>query len=218
MIRRLPVLLPLCLLLVAVASARAQGTPAPRISFEESAVVASGLPAGEKVVWLGVESRVDEEYSRELVRRYDLGTVAADGTARLELERPAARRSVWFVVEQRTGEFAMAAPEGYRIARAETPPRLGLGESAQPDGILDQRTYVVGLVVRPGEGAWFFSGGDGGDHDEDAAPGRLRFALDRLDPMPGSPAPPAKVGSSDLWLTVDPLRMEISVNKGGVAQ
>jgi hypothetical protein len=74
-----------------------------------------------------------------------------------------------------------ASPRARRFAaeaaRAETPPRLGLGESAQPDGILDQ-----------------------------------------LDPMPGSPAPPAKVGSADLWLTVDPLRMEISVNKGGVAQ
>ena len=100
----------------------------------------------------------------------------------------------------------------------ERPPRLGVGNAAEPDGILDERPYLVGLVVRPGVGAWTFVGGDGGNRDVDPETGPLRFSLDQLDPLPGSPAAPQKSASGDLWFTVDPLTMEISVNRGGVAQ
>lgn len=47
-------------LLLRSASAEAQGNPEPpgpprpKIAFEETAVVASGLSPGEKVVWFGV--------------------------------------------------------------------------------------------------------------------------------------------------------------------
>jgi hypothetical protein len=81
----------------------------------------------------------------------------------------------------------------------------------------------MGLMVRPGigagTGAWAFTGGDGGPRDEDGKnDGHLRFALDKFDPLPGSPASPAKLQRTDLWIVVDPLSMEIAVHKGGVAQ
>jgi len=53
-----------------------------------------------------------------------------------------------------------------------------------------------------------------GDHHD----ALWRFALDRLDPLPGSPAAPAKLAGNDLWVLIDPLTLEISVLKGGVAQ
>jgi hypothetical protein len=207
-------------LLLVPAMAGAQGNQSPVIVFEANAVVASGLSPGKTVVWFGVERRVDAEYSTDVYERYDVGMAGADGTARFVLDQPVALRSLWTVVDLDSGAFALAAPEGYRLGRLSEPPaRLGVGSAAQSDELLDERPYLVGLVVRPGEGAWRFAGGDGGARDEDGQnDGHLRFALDKLEPLPGSPAAPARVRGSDLWFVIDPQRMEISVHKGGVAQ
>jgi hypothetical protein len=207
-------------LVLVPALAGAQRNPSPAISFEANAVVASGLSPGKTVVWFGVERQVDAEYSTDLFERYDVGTAGVDGTARLVLDRPVVLRSLWTVVDLDSGNFALAAPEDYRLGRLSQPPaRLGVGSDDQPDEILDERPYLVGLVVRPGEGAWRFAGGDGGARDEDGQnDGHLRFALDKLEPLPGSPAAPAKARGADLWFVIDPQRMEISVHKGGVAQ
>jgi len=193
--------------------------PDPKLTFETQAVVATGLSPKEKVVWFGVEHRIDAGFSRELVRRFDVAEVGADGTARLVLKEPPAPRSFWVAVDLKSGEFALAAPEGYRIRRPLKPSQLSAAAGSAADGIADDRLYLIGLVVRPGEGAWSFTGGDGGDKDADGhSDGRVRFALEGLTPLPGSPAPPSKVRGADLWFIVDPLKMEIAVHKGGVAQ
>jgi hypothetical protein len=198
------------------------GTPGrtdPKLVFEAQAVVASGLSPKEKVVWFGIEHRIDADFSRELVRRFDLTEIGADGTARLTLKQPPAARSFWMAVDLKSGQYALAAPEGYRIRRPLKPSQLSAAAGAGSDGIIDDRRYLIGLVVRPGEGAWSFAGGDGGDQDADGlSDGRVRFALDGLTPLPGSPPPPKKVNATDLWFIVDPLKMEIAVHKGGVPQ
>jgi hypothetical protein len=212
-------------LLMAVA-AMAQAGPGgsgrvgPRMDFEPTAVVASGVTPGKTVVWFSVEHRIDADYSGEMVRRYGVVTAAADGTVRLvELSQAAAPRSFWVAVDLDSGDFVVATPDGYQLARPGKPPRLGVGEGGKADEILDERPYLMGLVVRPGQGAWAFAGGDGGPRDEDGAnDGHLRFALDKLDPLPGSPAAPAKLQATDLWFIVDPLTMQFSVLKGGVGQ
>ncbi len=213
------------LALLSAAMAEAQGTPSPppkpqpRIAFEEKAVVATGLTPGGTVAWFGVQRRVDADFSGEIVRLWDAGKAGADGSARIDLPTPVTPSSLWAAVDVASGEFAVAAPAGYRIARPGKPGGLGVGQGANPDEIVDERPYLAGLVVRPGEGAWSFSGGDGGPRDEDGqSNGRVRFALDKLDPLPGSPAAPAKAKGTDLWIVVDLLKMEVSVHKGGVAQ
>ncbi len=218
--KRAAAVLPLFLLALLIAgTAVVQGQPHLRITFAGTRVLASGLTPGKPVVWFGVEHRVDAEYSGDMTQRYDVGTAAADGTARLELAQVPAPRSFWVAVDLDSGALAVAAPDGYRLAKPRNPARLGAGQGAEPDEILDDRPYLMGLTVRPGLGAWSFAGGDGGPRDEDGeSNGHLRFALDRLDPLPGSPAAPAKLAGNDLWILVDPLAMEISVYRGGVAQ
>jgi len=208
-------------LLIAVAADgwRQPARPGVQVTLEDRSVVASGLTAGKAVIWFGVELRVDAELSTKLTQRYDVGTAAADGTARLDLPEPVAPRAYWTAVDLDSGGFAVATPAGYRLAGPTKPSSLDRGEGSKPDGLIDSRPYLMGLLVRPGVGAWSFAGGDGSPRDEDGrSDGHLRFALDKLDPLPGSPAAPAKSGGKDLWLIVDPYSMEISVLKGGVAQ
>jgi len=193
------------------------GKPDPKIVFEEAAVTASGLTPGKTVVWFGVEHRVDADYSGDIFQFYRTGTAAADGTARLDLDHAPAPRSFWVAVDLDSGAFDVAGPNGYRLAKPSKLPHLGQGANA--DELLDDHPYLMGLMVRPGEGAWAFTGGDGGPRDEDGkSDGHLRLALDKFDPLPGSPAAPAKIKGTDLWFVIDPMTMEISRSQGGVAQ
>ena len=206
------------LLLCGNAWAQGNPKPEPRIAFEESAVVASGLTPGKTVAWFGVERIVDPDLAAELVQRAEAKTAGADGVSRLELARPVSQRSLWVAVDVESGEFVVAAPDGYAIRRRPRPSRLVVGEGSRPDEIEDGPAYLYGLMVRPGEGAWIFRGGDGSPLDADGeTDGRVHFALDDLEPLPGSPAPPAKAKGTDLWFVVDLLKMQIAVHKGGVA-
>ena len=209
------------LLIPALAGAQSpEPNPKPGIAFEAEAVVASGLTPGNPVVWFGVERRVDPDFSTTVVRHAEVATAAADGTARFALGREVAVRSVWVTVDQKKGEFVVAAPDGYRIARPQKPATgLRVRDGGQADELMDERPYLMGLVVRPGDGAWVFAGGDGGERDGDGeSDGRLSFALDGFEPLPGSPGAPAKARGEDLWFVVDPRRMEITVLRGGIAQ
>jgi hypothetical protein len=201
--------------------ASAQGTPGPavQLSFETSAVVASGLTPGKSVLWFGVEYGVDAEFSTEIRQHDVVGTAGADGTARLDLDHPLAPRSIWTAVDLDSGGYAVSGANGYRILKPPSASRLLAGGGAKADELVDPRQYLIGLAVRPGMGAWSFAGGDGGLRDMDgAADGHLTFAVDQFDPLAGSPVAPATVAANDLWFVIDPYTMEISISVGGVAQ
>jgi hypothetical protein len=219
--RRLPLsTLLLSLLLAGAAFAQGNsGKPDPQIAFEDTAVTAGGLTPGKAVIWFGVEHAVDAAYSGDISQHYSAGTAAADGTARLDLGRAPVPAACWVVVDLDSGQFAVAGPNGFSLRKPKKPSRARLGQGDAPDELLDERPFLMGLMVRPGAGAWAFTGGDGGPRDEDGKnDGHLRFALDKFDPLPGSPAAPAKLNGQDLWFVIDPLTLEVSVHKGGVAQ
>jgi hypothetical protein len=205
-------------LFAAVASAQQNAGP-PRLSFETSAVVASGLTPSKSVIWFGVEYGLDAEFSADIRQHDGVGMAAADGTARLDLDQPLAPRSIWVAVDLDSGQYVVAGANGYRILKPDTVASRVAGGGQASDALVDQRQYLIGVAVRPGVGAWSFAGGDGGPRDQDgASDGHLSFAVNQFDPLDGSPAAPDTVAANDLWFVIDPLTMEISVSVGGVAQ
>jgi hypothetical protein len=199
-------------LLIAAASwAQSPGTLP--ITFADSAVMASGLSAGKTVVWFGIERTVDADYSATLYQHYNTGTVAADGTAQLTLDHSVAAASVWVAVDLDTGAYGVNVPvAAFLNLTLPSSSSLLQGLGSAPDLFRDTRPYVLGLAIRPGQGAWLFGGGDGGPRDQDGiANGQLSFSLDGFDALPGSPAAPAKAGSTDIWFVIDPQAMQISV-------
>jgi hypothetical protein len=206
---------------VAQIKPRPAGKSVPQITFEDSAVVASGMTPGQGVIWFGVEHAIDAGFSRDIYQHYDSGVAAADGTARLDVGRTLVPGSIWVAVDLSSGLYATVAP-------VATPPALPdpsleatlvAGGGTLPDQIVDHRPFIMGLSVRPGVGAWAFGGGDGGARDLDGVDdGNLSLALDQFDVFPGSPPAPAQAGPSDLWFIVDPQKMQLSVQQNGVAQ
>jgi hypothetical protein len=194
--------------------------PQPTIQITADGVTVQGLTPGGGVAWFSVwHETVD--YSSRYSRRELLDGADRQGTARFPLTEQSPEEAIWIAVDLTSGAYALATPEGFTIQRVVPQSAASRRPGDAPDQIVDHRAFLEGLLVRPGEGggAWGFTGGDGGAIDDDGANnGRLVISLDRTRPLGTSPAPPAKLADGDLWFVIDPLKMTVSVQRGGVAQ
>ncbi len=198
--------------LVAAAAHGAPPSPPPAIAFDGTALVVSGLAPGGQAVVFG-EAREIADYAATLVRRDEIVTAGADGTARYDLGRAVPQQSMWVVVDLATGGVATAAPEGFRVAASDFHGRgLLRGLLAEADGLEDSRPFLELLVVRPGLGAWGATVGDGGLGDEDGrTDGKLRASLGRMRAVRASGAPPDRFAAGDVVAVVDPTAMELTL-------
>jgi hypothetical protein len=183
-------------------AAQAPPPPAiqPALSFEPQAVIVSGATHGGKVVWLEV-ARVLSEYSATLVRHDGVTSDDdADGTVRLDLDEPVPPVSIWIAVDLATGEWTAATPGSFPL-RLVPPERRhpGRGAPGRPSWVEAGRSLVDLQVVRPGQGAWGQTLGDGGEDDDDGQPdGRLTASLAHMRALPGSPAAPDHFSPKDV--------------------
>jgi hypothetical protein len=188
---------------------------APAITFAPQAVVASGVTPGGKVVWFSVAREISER-TATIVRRPRLAEDDdKDGSVRFELDRDVPFQSIWVAVDLMTGAAAIAVPEGYPLRLIDLPGRnLGHG-GGKPDWVEDTRGYVDILIVRPGEGAWWGTVGDGGEADDDGAyDGRLVASLARLNGVGASPpGAPQHFNPHDVVVVIDPNRMEVGLRQ-----
>jgi hypothetical protein len=217
-----PYLLPILFLALAVSAVAQQppAPPAPVITFEKNAVVVSGVTAKGQLVLFGVARELAEDDVATVVRRSQVLTDDdSDGRVRLDLGKDVPFRSVWVAVDLATGQWTTAAPEGY-------PLRLvgwqGSGierrATAPSDRVEDARTFAEILLVRPGLGAWQLTVEDGSGSDDDgAADGKIAASLDRLIPVAGTVAPPARFDPTDVVVLIDPNRMELTVVQAGAS-
>ncbi len=201
------------------AAALAQGVePVPKISFQAHSVTVEGISSGGRVVWYSVAREVADDDVATIVRRSGVRMDEdGDGSVSWDLEGDVPLRSIWVAVDLATGRVAAAAPVGYPLRRVGWRGRgLGRDGGRAADRVEDVRTYADVLLVRPGEGAWRLTVGDGSDLDDDgAADGRLAVAIDRLRPVDGSAAEvaaPARFGPKDVVVLFDPNRMELTID------
>lgn len=207
--------------LLAASSAGAQGNPATptppelKLAFEANAVVATGVPPGGQVVWFAVAREIAQR-SATIVRREEIAADDdKDGAVRFELGRPVPLQSIWVAVDLASGAAAVATPEGYPLRRVDLPGGATGHGGGKPDWVEDDRGLVEILLVRPGQGAWGATVGDGGQADGDGAyDGRLMAPLDRLRGVgAAAPAPPEHFSPRDVVVVIDPNRMEVGLRQ-----
>jgi hypothetical protein len=177
-----------------------------RLTVDAESLTATGVTAQGRVVFFGISREVDPDDVVNVVPRIEVRTDEdGDGSVAFPLGQPVPLRSAWVAVDLASGSFEAAAPEGFRLKKVNFRGR-GIGE--RPDGrgsVADARGLAEILVVRPGVGAWTLRLGDGGPTDEDGtADGRLEAALDRMEPLPGSPPPPQSFQKDDVVIVLDP--------------
>jgi hypothetical protein len=204
----------LCVLPARLSAQPAQPPANPAVSFEERAVVVSGLRPNGQVAWFGVAREVEDDWAT-LVRREEVAAdTDGDGVVRLELDREVPLQSVWVAVDLTNGKVAIAAPDGFALRVAPLPVRgLGRGQGeGSPDYLEIDSTSVEAFVARPGVGVWGATAGDGGAGD-DGPPRdrRVRIDLDRLSGRPGNAAAPQRFQPRDIVVLVDPDRLVVTV-------
>jgi hypothetical protein len=208
--RRASVLVLFFLMSAGVASA------APlRLAVGPTGVSISGITPKGKAVVFGITRKVADDDVTTIQPHLDvLSDDDGDGVVSEDLGQPMPRRSMWVAVDLASGDFDAAAPAGFRLRRVNWHGRGLEHRSDGRDQVEDARSFAEVLVVRPGVGAWTLRLGDGSPGDADGvANGRIAAALDRLQPLAGSPAPPSRFATGDTVLLLDPNAMEMTLVK-----
>lgn len=187
---------------------------APSVSFEEQAVVISGVTPEGGLAVFGV-SRGFNGFTGYVLRHDQVLTAGSDGVARLELELLPAR-SAFAAVDLVTGEVGFGAPEGFElIERTLGPESIDAGGGS----LTEQRRWVYALWVRPqadtGAGVWGAIVGDGGATDADSVEdGVVRAAVSSFVPIGnGDTAPPERLTAGDVVVVIDPETLEVAATR-----
>jgi hypothetical protein len=198
-------------LVLSAMSAAAQTPAAVAITFEANAVVARGISTGGDAVFFAVLQE-QEEYSVASSRRDEtLADSDGDGVVRLEMPDGVAMRSIWAVVDARTGNYALAVPQGYRLRMAEDTEDHGLrrDNKGHISHIEKAMGYAEMVVVRPGQGAWLGSAGQGAPSDADHTDdGKLTLGFDDLYAQGKAGASPGHLQPGDTVVLIEPVEMQ----------
>lgn len=201
------------------ATSLAQAPKTPEILFQQRSVTVVGLSPRGQTIGFGIAREIAEDDVATVVRRVQVLTDDdGDGKAEWTLDRDLPLRSIWVAVDLATGGVAAAAPEGYPLRRVDWRGAGIVRGNPRADRVEDARSFAEVLLVRPGQGAWRLTLGDGSDLDADGKPdGKLAAALDQLEPVPGTSAPPPdRFDPRDVVVLIDPNRMELTIVQAGV--
>lgn len=194
-------------------------TASPIITLSESSVALEGLTPEGRAVLFSI-GQPPGHLMRVTARHEEVVAPDAAGAVTVELSSPVAERSVWAVVDVESGEWALAAPEGFELRQIDFP---GRGIGAAHRTLRNESRFLEVLVVRPASalpeaadraaesGVWGRTFGDGGEDDADGATdGAVEAPIERLRPVGDSPAlPPGELRPGDVVVAVDPMTLEI---------
>ena len=176
----------------------------PVVSFDDEGAHLQGKP-GAKVAWLSV---VHEQRGPLMSVRSPRGlaVLTAAGTARVEMKKARAARAIWLVADLEDGGAVQVTPPGYSISHIPVKVAAPMGRTAFTVTAPVARV----LYVRPGSGAWVFSGVEGTSTDADGAEDAIiTVALTSLQSLQGNDPPPGVTEPGDVILVIDSRWMRI---------
>ncbi len=172
----------------------------------KSLTVSGASPRGDVAVLGVIQSNyrgLESIQKPESIERAD-----AAGSVTVQVARPSFR-SVWLVVDLRTGEFLVSSPPGYPLRQMAIPPGAidRTGRS-----LANARPSVDVYVVRRGLGAWHSRAADVGvnSNPRDA---RVGVSIDHLKPVGTTPAAPPVLTPGDIVMVFDAPFMEFWATK-----
>ena len=170
----------------------------PVLAFGEDAVTASGLTPASGALLLRV-SREPKGYGVRLVTDIRLlDDSDRDGVMTLPLGRPVPVDSVWIAADRDSAASAVASPQRAADHQLE---KLQLGQLNQ---LTRDGDHLLVVLVRPGEGAWVQILEDSGIYDADfTADWKVRFDVERMQPVGDSPSAPRTLARTDAVFIVD---------------
>jgi len=169
--------------LILTASA-AQAAKPPRrlgVTVGTTDVTIERATAGGKVILIGYEL-FRRDFSPVYRRVYWEGTAANDRTVRFDLGRDIEPKSFWVAFDIASGAYGAESSTTQKLLEAELPDEAFKQDPDKKRKKIEARLdYVYAVVIRPGNGAWELTAGDGGETDDDRAlDGRIHLAAGRM--------------------------------------
>lgn len=185
-------------LLAAVAALPASGEL--NVTYTAKTMTVSGASAGGDVAVYGV---VHRHYEAQETVHSEMSVVRADetGQAVVEVSEPSFR-SIWLIVDLRSGSHIVSTPPGF------TPNRLAIPSGAfEPNGrrLFFTRPSLEVFVVRRGAGAWHAHVADSDANDTDTRRGHVAFGVQSMRRVASGPPPPEHLTPGDVIMVVDTL-------------
>lgn len=204
-----PCALVLATALAAVLALPAWAQPPLGTTQESGALVVNGLEPGAEVVGL-VMTRFAPRFVPVNERRDETWVDEdRDGSVEIALPDPLPPKTVVIAVELASGRFDVWAPEGSPGREVALPPQA---LTPGPGGfeLLDYPSpYLELLLVRPGQGSWGVTTGDGTATDESpASDGSVSLRPWSLAPIRLAAAAPGSFETGDLLFGISPVDME----------
>lgn len=181
------------------------------IRFDGKVVIAS-VKKGASAAWLGVSLEIHGDGLRLFKRAFIVDDDDHDGEIHVTLSRDVPRKSLWMVVDLKSGEYAINAPSGdillTRKAVAEEFLHSRSDDAAAR--LFHAHPFSTALLVRPGVGAWIAHVRDGSPEDGDGVTnGKTEAILEKMVSVGNSPGPPDDLERDDVIALLDPLTLRI---------
>jgi hypothetical protein len=186
------------------------------LEFQPAAVNVKGVTPGGSLVLFSVSREPAGHSARVVPWAALLIDQDQDGNVTASLETPIAPMSVWVAVDVATGLHAVATPDQAAFPlRAFTPPAGRLVTDARVFGglrLLDERSELEMMTVRPGVGAWRLGAVEGGSADGDETPdGLLDVSFAGFEALGEATPKWPGFGPKDLLIGIDPRYLEVFV-------
>lgn len=186
-----------------------------RVTIEGATVVVKGATPGGDVALLSVwrEQLLDGPHTHRTTIEETLPDDDGDGLVEFTPKGVIPLMSIWAVVDEETGEHAIAVPEGFTL-RKVTVGTLATGKEAEfgrEEGVLRvSRQELQVLIVRPKGGHWRGLVRDGIFRDADLATDRLlTLKLDELEPSEKADPRASALLQGDVVIAIDPRFMAV---------
>lgn len=202
---------------VVIAATTLQAAPRTMaISISGSTIVVSGAAPGSEVL-------VFAAYQENIGYMPALGTYQKfitdddhDGVVTADFGKPVPHRSVWIAVDTRNGDYAVAAPAGYRLQLHDLPVNAVTKSKTGDDALSLSLGSAEILVLRPSGGVWrgvVDRGGTSDEHDVDDK--KLLVSASHLKALRRKENGPQTLLPSDRIIAINPFTLETLINGTG---
>lgn len=175
------------------------------VSLGTDSITAEGLTPGAGAVVFSIGHEAHRAYYTTVRIAEVVPDGDGDGRITYKPARPVAWKSLWFVVDARSGAWAVARPEGFPdrlTARRTSRPKRGAG--TEWSELEHERGWLELLLIRPGGDVWTLSAMRGGDaHVDRSNAHQYRTPVEKFVPLTPNARPLKHLSRGDVVIAID---------------
>ena len=172
-----------------------------QVQYSAKSLTISGATARADVVVIGI-IHTNSKGFESIQTPQSIEQTDAAGAVTVAVARPSFR-SVWLIVDLRSGEFIVSSPPGYAVRRMPVP-----ADAIDRTGhsLLHSFPSADLFIVRKGQGAWHARASEGSSQDPRDA--RFNVSVDHFKPVGAAPPAPPVLTPNDIVMVFNAPYME----------